>query len=163
MVSCQPSQRKKSGSKTGYLCLSYSSRSSTPAKDWSNLEERSWMRVERPSSFSSTSSRRFDWLREERHVSPTIISAATPNKKPSASAFAPFSIALREVTRGWTGELVQDGMMAYLASESGRRCCCAGSPSRLVRSLTSVLYMLCARFTHADLKVWCLSEGNAQN
>jgi len=54
-------------------------------------------------------------------------------------------------------------MLAYLASESGRTCWFAGSPSRLVRSFTSVLYMLCARFTHIDLNVGCLSEGNVHD
>ena len=52
---------------------------------------------------------------------------------------------------------VLEGMVAYLASESGRTCWFAGSPSKLVRSFTSVLYMLCARFTHIDLNVGCLT------
>ena len=43
-----------------YLCLSNSSLSSIPEIDWSSLEQRSWTRVERSSSLSSTSSRRFD-------------------------------------------------------------------------------------------------------
>ena len=50
----------------------------------------------------------------------------------------------------------------HLASESGRTCWLAGSPRRFVRSLTSVLYMFCARFTHIDLKVWCLSGRNTR-
>ena len=50
------------------------------------------------------------------------------------------------------------GVVAYLASESGRTCWFAGSPSRLVRSLTSVLYMLCARPTHNDLNFSCLEK-----
>ena len=43
---------------------------------------------------SFTSERCFDWLRDERHVSPMISAAATLNKKPSARKFAPFSMAL---------------------------------------------------------------------
>ncbi len=45
---------------------------------------------------SFTSERCFDWLRDERHVSPTMSAAATLNKKPSARKFAPFSMALRD-------------------------------------------------------------------
>ena len=44
---------------------------------------------------SFTSERCFDWLRDERHVSPMMSATATLNKKPSARAFAPFSMALR--------------------------------------------------------------------
>ena len=51
-------------------------------------------------------------------------------------------------------------VVTYLASESGRTCWFAGSPSKLVRSLTSVLYMLWARFTHIDLNVGCLPGRN---
>jgi hypothetical protein len=39
----------------------------------------------------------FDWLRDERHVSPMMSAAATLNKKPSARKFAPFSMALKQV------------------------------------------------------------------
>ena len=54
-------------------------------------------------------------------------------------------------------------MVAYLASERGRTCWFAGSPSKLVRSFTSVRYMLCARFTHIDLNFGCLvPEGNVR-
>jgi hypothetical protein len=43
---------------------------------------------------SITLERCFDWLRDERHVSPMISAAATLNRKPSARKFAPFSMAL---------------------------------------------------------------------
>lgn len=52
------------------------------------------------------------------------------------------------------------GIVTYLASESGRTCWFAGSPSKFVRSFTSVLYMLCARFTHIDLNFGCLPNIN---
>lgn len=44
---------------------------------------------------SFTPERCFDWLRDERHVSPMMSPAATLNKKPSARKLAPFSMALR--------------------------------------------------------------------
>lgn len=43
---------------------------------------------------SFTPERCFDWLRDERHVSPKMSAVATLNKKPSARKFAPFSMAL---------------------------------------------------------------------
>ena len=46
------------------------------------------------SSWSSTVSRRLLWLREDRYCSPNMRPAATAKRKPSASEFAPFSIAL---------------------------------------------------------------------
>ena len=52
--------------------------------------------VPNSSSWSSTLSLRLDWFREVRHVSPRIRAAATANRKPSAMALAPFSIALDE-------------------------------------------------------------------
>jgi len=51
-------------------------------------------RIPRSSSWSSTTSRRFALLLELLHVSPIIRAAATENRKPSANALAPFSIAL---------------------------------------------------------------------
>ena len=39
-------------------------------------------------------SRRFDSLRDERHVSPRINDAATAKRNPSANILAPFSTAL---------------------------------------------------------------------
>ena len=51
-------------------------------------------RIPRSSSWSSTTSRRFALLLELRQVSPIIRAAATENRKPSANALAPFSIAL---------------------------------------------------------------------
>ena len=52
-------------------------------------------RIPRLSSWSSTTSRRFALLLELRQVSPIIRAAATENRKPSANALAPFSIALK--------------------------------------------------------------------
>jgi len=52
-------------------------------------------RIPRSSSWSSTTSRRFALLLELRQVSPIIRAAATENRKPSANALAPFSIALK--------------------------------------------------------------------
>jgi len=52
-------------------------------------------RIPRSSSWSSTTSRRFALLLELLHVSPIIRAAATENRKPSANALAPFSIALK--------------------------------------------------------------------
>lgn len=57
-------------------------------------EERSCTRDESSSNRSSTTSRLFAELRELRHDSPTIRTAATLKRNPSAIAFAPFSIAL---------------------------------------------------------------------
>ena len=57
-------------------------------------EERSCTRDDNSSNRSSTTSRLFAELRELRHDSPTISTAATLKRNPSAIAFAPFSIAL---------------------------------------------------------------------
>jgi hypothetical protein len=75
----------------------------------------------------------FDWLRDERHVSPMMSAAATLNKKPSARKFAPFSMALKQADQ--SEEFLDQGG-AHLVSERGRKCF-AGSPKRPVRSLTS--------------------------
>jgi hypothetical protein len=91
---------------------------------------------------SFTSERCFDWLRDERHVSPMMSPAATLNKKPSARKFAPFSMALRVVDQslGYLSVNQVGGRLrphdTHLASERGRMCL-AGSPNRLVRSLAS--------------------------
>ena len=89
--------RERSG--TTHFALSMSSCSSTLltfsssrriiACAFTNRSSRSSMR-------SSTSSRRLVFEREVRYVSAIIRPAATENKKPSASAFAPFWIALVE-------------------------------------------------------------------
>ena len=87
---------------------------------------------------SFTSERCFDWLRDERHVSPMMSPAATLNKKPSARKLAPFSMALRVADQSEVNQV--DGrlspMNTHLASERGRMCL-AGSPNRPVRSLAS--------------------------
>lgn len=46
------------------------------------------------SNWSSTVSLRLLWLREDRYCSPRMRPAATAKRKPSASVFAPFSMAL---------------------------------------------------------------------
>jgi len=139
--SAQPPRRPISTTRSNiranssFLRFSSSHLSSNPTENTSSLEDNSCTRDDRSWSWSSTSSRLRDWLLDERHDSPRMMRAATPNRKPSARAFAPFSIAL--------------------ASERGRRCCLAGSPRRFVRILTSVLYMLWARFTQIDRNVSC--------
>lgn len=69
--------------------LTFSSSRRIIACAFTNRSSRSSMR-------SSTSSRRLVFEREVRYVSAIMRPAATENKKPSASAFAPFWIALVE-------------------------------------------------------------------
>jgi hypothetical protein len=108
------------------------------------------IRVLSSSSWSSTVSRLFDWLLEERHCSPMIRPAATVNKKPSASAFAPFSIAL-EVSLINIFELAGKGKYStHRVSDNGRMCL-AGSPRIPVRMRVSALYIRCAKLTQKVL------------
>lgn len=100
---------------------------------------------------------------------------ATAKRKPSARKFAPFSIALcihgnfaamtgcvssddrNEYTSDqlWNGKGSKGLEGTYRVSESGRTCF-AGSPRRPVRSLTSYLYIVCARPTHMFRNPSCL-------
>jgi len=113
---------------SSFRCFSSSHRSSYLSLNPSTRAVSSCNLADKSSSWSSTLSRRFDCDRDERHASPTISSAATLNKNPSARALAPFSIAL--------------------ASDRGRTCCLAGSPRMLVLSRISPRCMLCASDTH---------------
>ena len=78
-----------------YRCFSSSSLSSNPPTSTSTFSFSFPSCICSSSSCSSTLSRRLDWFRDERHVSPMMRAAATVKRKPSASALAPFSIALR--------------------------------------------------------------------
>jgi hypothetical protein len=79
-----------------YRSTSSRSRSSHWAANPSILVDSSFTLVPRTSSWSSTLSRRLDWFRDVRHVSPSIRAAATVKRKPSARVFAPFSMALKK-------------------------------------------------------------------
>lgn len=108
----------------------------------------------RSSSWSSTESRRFDWERELRYVSPSMSAAATLNIKPSAIKLAPWSMAL--IKMGGP-DSSNDFESTYLVSDSGRTC--AGrtaSPKIFVLSRISVRYMFCARLMHISLNLGCL-------
>ena len=71
----------------------------------STVFDSSEIRFERSSIWSSTRSRRLDWLLELRQLSPIIRTAATAKRKPSAIASAPLSMALFK-NRDRDGEMI---------------------------------------------------------
>ena len=93
--SCGPvSVRKNRTHADTHRCFSSSHRSSNICFRVSVCSASAVTLPSNSSRWSSTLSLRLVWFRDDRHVSATINAAATEKRNPSASAFAPFSIAL---------------------------------------------------------------------